>query len=171
MPFTRKQGSGRPQQTSRREDRHITTTHRLLHLKWCRALGNWTAAEWNQAIFSDESRFNLSIDDNHVRVRRTPQSCLCFTVTHRSHSLCNAACVSTNATAHRSPFSTRQCVASHGKGVTRLSSHCCYPSLACPIPRFVSNRAYLGSFGMTSWASHEFERTRSKVTAYVERNV
>ncbi|GFX45041.1 DUF4817 domain-containing protein [Trichonephila clavipes] len=28
--------------------------------------------------------------------------------------------------------------------VTRLSLHCCYPTLACPIPRFVSNRAYLG---------------------------
>ncbi|GFS51168.1 acyl-coenzyme A synthetase ACSM3, mitochondrial [Trichonephila clavipes] len=30
---------------------------------------------------------------------------------------------------------------------TRLSPHCYYPSLACPIPRFVSNRSYLGSFG------------------------
>ncbi|GFY00445.1 transposable element Tcb2 transposase [Trichonephila clavipes] len=36
---------------------------------------------------------------------------------------------------------------------------------------FVSNRAYLGSFGMVSWASHEFERTRGKVTANMERNV
>ncbi|GFV41617.1 transposable element Tcb1 transposase [Trichonephila clavipes] len=42
---------------------------------------------------------------------------------------------------------------------------------ACPIPRFVSNRAYLGSFGMASWAFHEFELTRSKVTANMERNV
>ncbi|GFT39367.1 uncharacterized protein TNCV_2422741 [Trichonephila clavipes] len=32
--------------------------------------------------------------------------------------------------------------------VTRLSPHCYYPSLACPIPKFVSNRAYLGSCGM-----------------------
>ncbi|GFS50101.1 transposable element Tcb2 transposase [Trichonephila clavipes] len=30
--------------------------------------GNWTAGEWNQVIFSDESRFNLSSDDNHVHV-------------------------------------------------------------------------------------------------------
>ncbi|GFX98889.1 uncharacterized protein TNCV_1504651 [Trichonephila clavipes] len=49
--------------------------------------------------------------------------------------------------------------------------HCYYPSLAFPIPRFVSNRAYLGSFGMASWASLEFERTRGKVTANMERNV
>ncbi|GFW73897.1 transposable element Tcb2 transposase [Trichonephila clavipes] len=31
---------------------------------------NWTAAEWNQVVFSDESRFNLSSDDNRVRVWR-----------------------------------------------------------------------------------------------------
>ncbi|GFY22837.1 transposable element Tcb1 transposase [Trichonephila clavipes] len=32
----------------------------------------------------------------------------------------------------------------HTKGVTRLSPHCYNPSLACPISRFVSNRAYMG---------------------------
>ncbi|GFV38284.1 HTH_Tnp_Tc3_2 domain-containing protein [Trichonephila clavipes] len=36
---------------------------------------------------------------------------------------------------------------------------------------FVSNRAYLESFGMPSWASHEFDRTRGKGTANMERNV
>ncbi|PRD27345.1 UNVERIFIED_CONTAM: Transposable element Tcb2 transposase [Trichonephila clavipes] len=115
MSFARRPGSGRPQQTSRREDRHIPTassaiiqaqvapslgasvssrtirrrlserhlgsqrplrvlrltpTHRRLRLKWCRARGNWSAAEWNQVVFSDESGFNLSSDDNHVRVWR-----------------------------------------------------------------------------------------------------
>ncbi|GFX36882.1 transposable element Tcb1 transposase [Trichonephila clavipes] len=65
----------------------------------------------------------------------------------------------------------QDCSVSHGKGVTRLSPHCYYPSLACPIPRFVSNQSYLGSLGMTSWASHEFERTRGKITANMERNV
>ncbi|GFX08752.1 transposable element Tcb1 transposase [Trichonephila clavipes] len=49
-------------------------------------------------------------------------------------------------------------------------SHCYYPSSACLIPRFVSNRAYLGSFGTASWASHEFERTRGKVTANITIN-
>ncbi|GFW40939.1 transposable element Tcb1 transposase [Trichonephila clavipes] len=42
---------------------------------------------------------------------------------------------------------------------------------ACTIPRSVSNRAYLGLFGTASWASHEFERTRGKITANMERNV
>ncbi|GFV14297.1 transposable element Tcb2 transposase [Trichonephila clavipes] len=37
--------------------------------EWCRAPGNWTAAEWNQVVFTDESRFNLS-NDNRVRVWR-----------------------------------------------------------------------------------------------------
>ncbi|GFT03022.1 transposable element Tcb1 transposase [Trichonephila clavipes] len=64
-----------------------------------------------------------------------------------------------------------QCSASHGKGITRLSPHCYYPSLACPIPKCVSNRAYLGSFGTASWASLEFERTKGKATANMERNV
>ncbi|GFX26981.1 transposable element Tcb2 transposase [Trichonephila clavipes] len=48
----------------------LTPTHRRLRLKWCRARGNWTAVEWNQVVFSDESRFNLSSDDNRVFVRR-----------------------------------------------------------------------------------------------------
>ncbi|GFU22428.1 transposable element Tcb2 transposase [Trichonephila clavipes] len=120
MSFTRRPGSERPRQTSRREAGHIvrnarkqpfassaaiqvqvapslgahvysriirrrlaeghlgsrcplrvmplTPTHQRLHLEWCHARGNRTAAEWSQVIFSDESRFNLSSDDNRVRV-------------------------------------------------------------------------------------------------------
>ncbi|GFU96766.1 transposable element Tcb1 transposase [Trichonephila clavipes] len=41
-----------------------------LRLKWYPAQGNWTAAEWNQVIFSDESKFYLSSDENRVRVWR-----------------------------------------------------------------------------------------------------
>ncbi|GFT24283.1 transposable element Tcb2 transposase [Trichonephila clavipes] len=48
----------------------LTPTHRLFRLEWCRARRNWTAAEWNQVVFSDESRFNLSSDNNRVRVWR-----------------------------------------------------------------------------------------------------
>ncbi|GFX01739.1 transposable element Tcb2 transposase [Trichonephila clavipes] len=122
MSFTRRPGSGRPRQTSRRKDHHIvrnvcvqptaslaaiqaqvapslaapvtsriirrglteehlgsrcplrvlplTPTHRCLRLEWWCARGNWTATEWNQVVFSDESRFNLSSDDNRVHVWR-----------------------------------------------------------------------------------------------------
>ncbi|GFX92982.1 transposable element Tcb1 transposase [Trichonephila clavipes] len=60
---------------------------------------------------------------------------------------------------------TRWSSASQGKGVTRQSPPYYYPSLVYSIPRFVSNRAYLGSFGKASWASHEFHRARCNITA------
>ncbi|GFV62945.1 transposable element Tcb2 transposase [Trichonephila clavipes] len=91
MSFTRRQGSGRPRQTNRREktatsclaEGHLgswrslcelllTTTHRRLCLEWCPARGNWTAVEWNQVIFSDESTCILSNDDTRVHVWRPP---------------------------------------------------------------------------------------------------
>ncbi|GFX17788.1 transposable element Tcb1 transposase [Trichonephila clavipes] len=49
--------------------------------------------------------------------------------------------------------------------------HTYYFSLACPIPRFVPDPAYPGSFRTVCWASPEFERTRGKITANMERNV
>ncbi|GFU76969.1 transposable element Tcb1 transposase [Trichonephila clavipes] len=48
----------------------LTPTHRRLRLEWCHARGNGTVAKWSQVAFSDESSFNLSIDDNRVRVWR-----------------------------------------------------------------------------------------------------
>ncbi|GFW27070.1 transposable element Tcb2 transposase [Trichonephila clavipes] len=48
----------------------LAPTHRRLRLEWCRARGNWTAAERNQVVFSDESRLSLSSDDNRIRVWR-----------------------------------------------------------------------------------------------------
>ncbi|GFX26889.1 transposable element Tcb2 transposase [Trichonephila clavipes] len=48
----------------------LMPTHRRLRLEWCLTRGNWTATEWNQVVFSDESRFNISNDDNRVRVWR-----------------------------------------------------------------------------------------------------
>ncbi|GFX00164.1 transposable element Tcb2 transposase [Trichonephila clavipes] len=49
---------------------HLTPTHRCLRLEWCHERRKWTAVEWNQVVFRDESSFNLSSDDNHVRVWR-----------------------------------------------------------------------------------------------------
>ncbi|GFW64901.1 transposable element Tcb2 transposase [Trichonephila clavipes] len=88
--FTRRPGSGRPRKNSRREDPPtsrrlaeghlgsrpplrvlpLTPTYRRLRLEWCRARRNSTEAEKNQVVFCDESRFNLSTDDNRVRVWR-----------------------------------------------------------------------------------------------------
>ncbi|GFW04126.1 transposable element Tcb2 transposase [Trichonephila clavipes] len=50
----------------------------------------------------------------------------------------------------------------------RVSQDCLLSVTTLPWSQFVSNRAYLGSFGTASWASHEFERTRGKVTANME---
>ncbi|GFY08210.1 transposable element Tcb1 transposase [Trichonephila clavipes] len=36
-------------------------------------------------------------------------------------------------------------------------------SLACPIPRFVSNQAYLGSFGTAIWASHSLYELKARL--------
>ncbi|GFU25510.1 uncharacterized protein TNCV_3621101 [Trichonephila clavipes] len=60
--------------------------------------------------------------------------------------------------------------ASYGKSVTQLSTYCYYPSLALPNTRFVSNRAYLKSFGTVDLGYREFERTKGKVTANMEWN-
>ncbi|GFY31105.1 transposable element Tcb2 transposase [Trichonephila clavipes] len=46
----------------------LTPTHRRLRLGWCRARGNWTTADWNQIVYSNGSRFNLSSDNNRVHV-------------------------------------------------------------------------------------------------------
>ncbi|GFU90242.1 transposable element Tcb1 transposase [Trichonephila clavipes] len=72
------------------------------------------------------------------------------------HNILKIPCVGIHATVPSSHFSSRQCLASHRKGLTRMYPYCHYLSLACPIPSFVSNRAYLGSFGMASWIFYEF---------------
>ncbi|GFX12973.1 transposable element Tcb1 transposase [Trichonephila clavipes] len=183
----------------------LTPTHRRFRLERCCARGNWTAAEWIQVVFNDESRFNLSSDDNRVRVWRPRDERLNPAFALQRHTAPTACLMVWGAIAYntRSPLvlirgtmtaqwyvhdilqphvlplmqllsgalSTRQCSASNGKGVTKLSPNSYYPSLACPIPIFVSNRAYLGSFGTACWASHEYERTRCKVTSNMERNV
>ncbi|GFT41316.1 transposable element Tcb2 transposase [Trichonephila clavipes] len=46
----------------------LTPTHLRLRLEWCHARGNWTVAERNQVVFSDEYRFNISSEFNRVRV-------------------------------------------------------------------------------------------------------
>ncbi|GFV07271.1 hypothetical protein TNCV_1312691 [Trichonephila clavipes] len=44
-------------------------TYSLLHMfERCHVRGDWTAIEWNQIVFSDESVFNLCSVDNRVSV-------------------------------------------------------------------------------------------------------
>ncbi|GFY23205.1 transposable element Tcb1 transposase [Trichonephila clavipes] len=156
-------------------------------------------------VRSDESRFNLSSEDNRVRVwrprgerlnpalslqRQAAPSVNVMVWGAIAYNTCSLLVLIRGTMAaqryvldilqphvipliQRLPGATFQHVFSalHGKGVTRLVLHGYYPFLTCPIPRFASNRAFLGSFGTTSRASHEFHRTRGKVTANMERNV
>ncbi|GFW81610.1 uncharacterized protein TNCV_2882871 [Trichonephila clavipes] len=51
----------------------------------------------------------------------------------------------------------------HTARVSQLSPPLYYPSLACPIPRFVSSQAYLGSFGMVSWVSTSLNELEARL--------
>ncbi|GFV94701.1 hypothetical protein TNCV_3864241 [Trichonephila clavipes] len=59
-------------------------------------------------------------------------------------------CVATHGRTSRNPFSTRQWSPTYSKGFTELSPPQLHPFLAYSISRFVTDRAYLGSFRMTS---------------------
>ncbi|GFY30456.1 uncharacterized protein TNCV_3522191 [Trichonephila clavipes] len=149
----------------------LTPTHQSLRLEWCRARRNWTVVEWNQVVFSDESRFKLTSDDNRVRVWRLRGERLNLAFALQRHTapttVVGCHCLKYMVTSSIGPwhhdillplmqwlpgtmnhFSTRQCRASHDKGVTKLFTHCYYPSLACSIPRFVFSQAYLDRLGL-----------------------
>ncbi|GFW41975.1 transposable element Tcb1 transposase [Trichonephila clavipes] len=180
----------------------LTPTHRRLRLERCRTRGIWTAAGWKKVVFSYESAFNLSRDDNCVRVWRPRGEHFHPAFALQRHTAPTAGVMVWGAIFYstQSPLvlilgtmtvqlyvhdilqplmqwlpgtiSQKDNAQPHTAKVSqKRSPHCYYSSLACPIPRCVSNRAYQGSFGTASWASHEFERTRGKVTANMERNV
>ncbi|GFT97470.1 transposable element Tc1 transposase [Trichonephila clavipes] len=50
----------------------LTPEHRQLHLQWCKARSMWNVTDWQNVVFSDESRFVLGTDDNRVRGWRRP---------------------------------------------------------------------------------------------------
>ncbi|GFX89585.1 transposable element Tc3 transposase [Trichonephila clavipes] len=50
----------------------LTPEHRQLRLQWCQARSMWNVTDWEKVVFSDESRFVLGTDDNHVSVWRRP---------------------------------------------------------------------------------------------------
>ncbi|GFU12501.1 transposable element Tc1 transposase [Trichonephila clavipes] len=50
----------------------LTPEHRQLRLQWCQARSMWNVTDWQNVVFSDESRLVLGTDDNRVRVWRRP---------------------------------------------------------------------------------------------------
>ncbi|GFV82730.1 transposable element Tcb1 transposase [Trichonephila clavipes] len=47
----------------------LTQNHRRLHRQWCNERSMW-AAEWNEVVFTDESRICLKHHDGRIRVWR-----------------------------------------------------------------------------------------------------
>ncbi|PSN31409.1 hypothetical protein C0J52_25475 [Blattella germanica] len=47
----------------------LSRDHQRLKLQWVRERRHWRA-EWQNVVFSDESRFNMSYNDGRIRVRR-----------------------------------------------------------------------------------------------------
>ncbi|GFY24968.1 transposable element Tcb1 transposase [Trichonephila clavipes] len=50
----------------------LTPRHRQLRLQLCQARSMWNVTDWQNVVFSDESRFVLGTDDSRVRVWRRP---------------------------------------------------------------------------------------------------
>ncbi|GBO40675.1 hypothetical protein AVEN_66299-1 [Araneus ventricosus] len=50
----------------------LTPKHRRLRLQWCHARATWNGTDWQNVVFSDESRIVLGTDDNRIRVWRRP---------------------------------------------------------------------------------------------------
>ncbi|GFX71887.1 transposable element Tcb2 transposase [Trichonephila clavipes] len=152
----------------------LRPTHRYLRLKWCRARGNWTAVEWNKVVFIDEYRFNLSSDDNRVRVwsprgerlnpafslqrHTTPttgvmvwgaiayNTRLPLVLIYGTMVSCNhMCCLSCNES--QELFFNKTMIGLPRQGCHKTVPALLLPSFACMIPRFVSIRSYMGSFG------------------------
>lgn len=50
----------------------LTSVQRQARLQWCRTRSTWNISDWSRIVFSDESRFELSPDDQRRRVWRRP---------------------------------------------------------------------------------------------------
>ncbi|GFU20394.1 transposable element Tcb1 transposase [Trichonephila clavipes] len=48
---------------------HLTQNHRRLHRQWCDERRMW-AVEWNEVVFTDESRICLQHHDGRIRIWR-----------------------------------------------------------------------------------------------------
>ena len=48
----------------------LTARHRQARVQWARAHRRWVCRQWQEVLFTDESRFNVSFSDGRVRVWR-----------------------------------------------------------------------------------------------------
>ncbi|GFT20132.1 uncharacterized protein TNCV_1945671 [Trichonephila clavipes] len=83
---------------------------------------------------------------------------------------CNHMCCS-SCSGTQEPIFNKTMLGFIRQGCHKTASALLLPFLGLPDPQIFSNRANLGSFMSANWASHEFERTRGKVTANMERDI
>ncbi|GFW00628.1 transposable element Tcb1 transposase [Trichonephila clavipes] len=50
----------------------LTPEHRQLRLQWCQTRSMWNVTDWQNVVLTDESRFVLGTEGNHVRVWMCP---------------------------------------------------------------------------------------------------
>ncbi|GFW29151.1 transposable element Tcb2 transposase [Trichonephila clavipes] len=163
MSFTLKPSSGSPRQTSRREDRHIVRNARVQTTASSAAV-----QEQNQVVCSDDSRFNLSSDGNHVWIPRGER--LNPALALQLHNTAKTGVMVRGAIAYntRSPLVLM-------RGTMRAQWY--VPDILQPHVLPLMQRLTGAIFQKdnaqvyTAKASHEFERTSGKATTNVERNV
>ncbi|GFU59917.1 transposable element Tcb2 transposase [Trichonephila clavipes] len=178
----------------------LMSTHLRLRLECCRARGNCTASEWNQVVFNEESRFNLSSDDNRVRVwkprceRPNPAFAL------QRHTALTAGVMVWSVIAYNIPsplvlirgtmraqryvhdilqphvLSLMQRVPGAIFQHDNARPHTARVSQAClrnvnTLPWPSRFRFVSNRANMGSFEYHEFERARGNITAIMERNV
>ncbi|GFV00592.1 transposable element Tcb1 transposase [Trichonephila clavipes] len=130
----------------------LKPTNRRLRLDWCRARGNWIAAEWNQDVFSEESRFNLISDDNRVRVWRPRGERLNLPLLYSDTPLLQLAMLGLI-----------------WQGCHKTVSALLLPFFDLPDAQICLQSSISGIiWNDASWAFHKFERTTGKVTANME---
>ncbi|GFS88527.1 transposable element Tcb2 transposase [Trichonephila clavipes] len=82
----------------------LTPEHRQLRLQWCLARSMWNFTDWQNVVFSEESRFVLGTDDNRVRVWRRPSERYNFLHTVLRHTARRAGVMVWEAIAYDSRF-------------------------------------------------------------------
>ncbi|GBM60918.1 Transposable element Tcb2 transposase [Araneus ventricosus] len=68
----------------------FNTEHQRLRLQWCHARATWNSTDWQNVVFSDESRFVLGTDDNRARVWRRAGERYNSTHVVARHTACTA---------------------------------------------------------------------------------
>ncbi|GFV67059.1 transposable element Tcb1 transposase [Trichonephila clavipes] len=166
----------------------LTPTHQRLLSEWFHARGNWTGAEWNQVVFSDARANPDSISAVMTIVFVCGDPVVNASILPLLYS--NTPLPQLTCCRHRFGRKRKNIVplslltfglAWEKKGketgyitAARVSQDCLRTVTTLPWPpdpQIFLQSSISGIISNDELASHEFERTRGKVTANMERNV